>query len=96
MSHPIDRVGKMETLCLICKTVICCKLISLLQFICLYVTFIVFVILIVKSQKDQSHPVWGPMENYAAGREKRKQLLIMLCQHEADRLEVWAQPVTSK
>ncbi|KVH93236.1 Armadillo-type fold [Cynara cardunculus var. scolymus] len=46
--------------------------------------------------KDQNHPVWGPMENYAVGREKRKQLLLMLCQHEADRLEVWAQPVTSK
>lgn len=46
--------------------------------------------------KDHRHPVWGPMENYAAGREKRKQLLLMLCQHEADRLEVWAQPVNSK
>ncbi|XAR72828.1 1-phosphatidylinositol 4-kinase [Bertholletia excelsa] len=46
--------------------------------------------------KDQYHPVWGHMENYAVGREKRKQLLLMLCQHEADRLEVWAQPVNSK
>nr|XP_043623129.1 phosphatidylinositol 4-kinase alpha 1-like [Erigeron canadensis] len=46
--------------------------------------------------KDKCHPVWGPMENYAAGRDKRKQLLLMLCQHEADRLEVWAQPVNSK
>ncbi|KAJ6985494.1 hypothetical protein D5086_018456 [Populus alba] len=45
---------------------------------------------------DQCHPVWGQMENYAAGREKRKQLLMMLCQHEADRLEVWAQPTNSK
>uniref|UniRef100_A0A5B7AN74 1-phosphatidylinositol 4-kinase n=1 Tax=Davidia involucrata TaxID=16924 RepID=A0A5B7AN74_DAVIN len=46
--------------------------------------------------KDQYHPVWGQMENYAVGKEKRKQLLLMLCQHETDRLEVWAQPVNSK
>ncbi|KAK3023015.1 hypothetical protein RJ639_045009, partial [Escallonia herrerae] len=46
--------------------------------------------------KDQYHPVWGHMENYAVGREKRKQLLLMLCQHEADRLDVWAQPIGSK
>lgn len=42
------------------------------------------------------HPVWGPMDNYAVGREKRRQLLLMLCQHEADRLEVWANPVNTK
>lgn len=41
---------------------------------------------------DRYHPVWGHLENYAVGREKRRQLLLMLCQHEADRLEVWAQP----
>ncbi|KAL3538950.1 hypothetical protein ACH5RR_002316 [Cinchona calisaya] len=46
--------------------------------------------------KEQYHPVWGQMENYAIGREKRKQLLLMLCHHEADRLEVWAQPAGSK
>ncbi|XP_073045657.1 phosphatidylinositol 4-kinase alpha 1-like [Primulina eburnea] len=46
--------------------------------------------------KDLHHPVWGQMENYAVGREKRRQLLLMLCQHEADRLEVWAQPVGPK
>ncbi|XP_026381763.1 phosphatidylinositol 4-kinase alpha 1-like isoform X1 [Papaver somniferum] len=46
--------------------------------------------------KDQYHPVWGKMDNYTAGREKRKQLLLMLCQHEADRLEVWATPVNTK
>lgn len=34
------------------------------------------------------------MDNYAAGREKRKQLLLMLCQNECDRLEVWAHPVS--
>ncbi|XP_048230508.1 phosphatidylinositol 4-kinase alpha 1 [Ricinus communis] len=45
---------------------------------------------------DQYHPVWGQMENFVVGREKRKQLLLMLCQHEADRLEVWAQPTNSK
>ncbi|EPS69994.1 hypothetical protein M569_04764 [Genlisea aurea] len=45
--------------------------------------------------KDQYHPVWGRIENYAVGREKRRQLLLMLCQHEADRLEVWAQPVVT-
>ncbi|KAL0386974.1 UNVERIFIED_CONTAM: Phosphatidylinositol 4-kinase alpha 1 [Sesamum radiatum] len=41
-------------------------------------------------------PVWGQVDNYATGQEKRRQLLLMLCQHEADRLEVWAQPVGSK
>ncbi|CAI9769189.1 unnamed protein product [Fraxinus pennsylvanica] len=46
--------------------------------------------------KDQYHPVWGQMGNYAVEREKRRQLLLTLCQHEADRLEVWAQPVGSK
>ncbi|KAI3446087.1 hypothetical protein Pfo_002752 [Paulownia fortunei] len=46
--------------------------------------------------KDQYHPVWGQMENYAVGREKRRQLLLMLCQYEADRLDVWAQPVGPK
>ncbi|KAK1314225.1 Phosphatidylinositol 4-kinase alpha [Acorus calamus] len=45
---------------------------------------------------DQCHPVWGPMDNYSLGREKRKQLLLMLCQHEADRLEVWAQLLITK
>lgn len=43
-------------------------------------------------QKGQRHPVWGCMDNYAAEKDKRKQLLLMLCQHEADRLEVWAHP----
>ncbi|KAK4747747.1 hypothetical protein SAY87_014333 [Trapa incisa] len=42
------------------------------------------------------HPIWGHMENYPVEREKRKQLLLMLCQHEADRLEVWATPTNSK
>ncbi|KAJ0935575.1 putative 1-phosphatidylinositol 4-kinase [Helianthus annuus] len=46
--------------------------------------------------KDLYHPVWGSLENNAAGREKRKQLLLMLCQHEAERLDVWAQPIGSK
>ncbi|CAH9124376.1 unnamed protein product [Cuscuta epithymum] len=46
--------------------------------------------------KDQYHPVWGKIENYAAGRDKRKQLLLMLCQHEADRLDVWAHPVAKE
>ncbi|KAI5402557.1 phosphatidylinositol 4-kinase alpha 1 [Lathyrus oleraceus] len=45
---------------------------------------------------DLYHPVWGQMENYAVGREKRRQLLLMLCQHEGDRLEVWAQPTNTK
>ncbi|XVF01443.1 hypothetical protein REPUB_Repub04eG0089700 [Reevesia pubescens] len=45
---------------------------------------------------DQYHPVWGQMDNYAVGREKRKLLLLMLCQHEADRLEVWAQPLSKE
>ncbi|KAK4742302.1 hypothetical protein SAY87_000303 [Trapa incisa] len=42
------------------------------------------------------HPIWGHMENYPVERERRKQLLLMLCQHEADRLEVWATPTKSK
>lgn len=50
----------------------------------------------VNSWSDADHPIWGHLENYAAGREKRKQILLMLCQHEADRLEVWAQPTNSK
>ncbi|XP_074573236.1 phosphatidylinositol 4-kinase alpha 1 [Curcuma longa] len=45
---------------------------------------------------DICHPVWGHMDNYSIGKEKRKQLLLMLCQHEADRLEVWAQPLNKK
>ncbi|CAN6927714.1 unnamed protein product [Brassica oleracea] len=40
--------------------------------------------------------VWGKMDNYAVGKEKRKQLLLILCQHESDRLDVWAQPISSK
>ncbi|KFK22742.1 hypothetical protein AALP_AAs61128U000100 [Arabis alpina] len=43
----------------------------------------------------QHHPVWGEMDNYALGKEKRKQLLLILCQHETDRLYVWAQPPIS-
>ncbi|KAG9443264.1 hypothetical protein H6P81_014604 [Aristolochia fimbriata] len=50
----------------------------------------------VGNMTDQYHPVWGYLENYATGREKRKHLLLMLCQHEADRLDVWANPVNCK
>ncbi|KAL9269069.1 Phosphatidylinositol 4-kinase alpha 1-like protein [Drosera capensis] len=45
---------------------------------------------------EHNHPVWGHIDNYATAREKRKQLLLTLCQHEADRLEVWAQPTNTK
>ncbi|CAN6315544.1 unnamed protein product [Urochloa humidicola] len=45
---------------------------------------------------DQIHPVWGCVDNYATAREKRKQLLLTLSQNEADRLEVWAQPINTK
>ncbi|ESQ30374.1 hypothetical protein EUTSA_v10012090mg, partial [Eutrema salsugineum] len=45
---------------------------------------------------DQHHPVWGKVDNYAVGKEKRKQLLLTLCQHESDRLDVWAQPIGPK
>ncbi|KAG0451183.1 hypothetical protein HPP92_026558 [Vanilla planifolia] len=45
---------------------------------------------------DLYHPVWGHVDDYAFAREKRKQLLAVLCQHEADRLEVWAQPLNTK
>uniref|UniRef100_A0A0E0P0C3 1-phosphatidylinositol 4-kinase n=1 Tax=Oryza rufipogon TaxID=4529 RepID=A0A0E0P0C3_ORYRU len=45
---------------------------------------------------DQNHPVWGSVDNYTTVREKRKQLLLMLSQNEADRLEVWAQPINTK
>jgi len=47
-------------------------------------------------QADQIHPVWGCVDNYATAREKRKQLLLTLSQNEADRLEVWAQPINTK
>ncbi|KAK8529802.1 hypothetical protein V6N12_060570 [Hibiscus sabdariffa] len=47
-------------------------------------------------QNDEYHPVWGQMDNYTVGREKRKQLLLMLCEHEADRLFVWAHPVSKE
>lgn len=47
-------------------------------------------------QVDQIHPVWGCLDNYATAREKRKQLLLTLSQNEADRLEVWAQPINTK
>ena len=53
-----------------------------------------FLKLVKHLQNDQYHPVWGQMDNYGVGREKRKQLLLMLCQHEADRLAVWAQPLS--
>lgn len=45
------------------------------------------------SQFDSSHPVWGKGDNHVVGREKRKQLLLMLCQHEAERLDTWANPL---
>ncbi|EOA36778.1 hypothetical protein CARUB_v10008074mg [Capsella rubella] len=45
---------------------------------------------------DQYHPVWGEMDNYAVGKDKRKQLLLILCQHESDRLDVWANPISPK
>ncbi|KAM0865729.1 hypothetical protein ACQ4PT_043084 [Festuca glaucescens] len=45
---------------------------------------------------DQIHPVWGSVDNYVTAREKRKQLLLVLSQNEADRLEVWAQPINTK
>ncbi|XP_078444700.1 phosphatidylinositol 3- and 4-kinase family protein [Wolffia australiana] len=45
---------------------------------------------------DKCHPVWGPMDNNVIGRGKLKKLLLMLCQHEADRQEVWARPLNSK
>ncbi|KAJ7560134.1 hypothetical protein O6H91_04G115500 [Diphasiastrum complanatum] len=46
-----------------------------------------------KGQSDSTHPVWGKIENYSSAREKRRQLLLMLCQHEADRLDTWAYPL---
>ncbi|XP_019091150.1 PREDICTED: phosphatidylinositol 4-kinase alpha 1-like [Camelina sativa] len=45
---------------------------------------------------DKFHPVWGEMDNSAVGKEKRKQLLLIFCQHESDRLDVWAQPISPK
>ncbi|XP_075090835.1 phosphatidylinositol 4-kinase alpha 1 isoform X2 [Nicotiana tabacum] len=46
--------------------------------------------------KDQFHHVWGQMESYVVWREKVKQLLLLLCQHEAVRLDVWAQPIAKE
>jgi len=48
------------------------------------------------SMADHIHPVWGCVDNYTNAREKRKQLLLTLSQNEADRLEVWAQPIHTK
>ncbi|XP_071729991.1 phosphatidylinositol 4-kinase alpha 1-like isoform X2 [Rutidosis leptorrhynchoides] len=48
------------------------------------------------NMKDSNHPVWGSMGHNPISMEKRKQLLLMLCQHEAERLDVWAQPLLSK
>lgn len=39
-----------------------------------------------------NHPVWGKENSDFAARERRK-LLLVLCQHEADRLETWAYPL---
>jgi phosphatidylinositol 4-kinase len=39
-----------------------------------------------------NHPVWGEESSDLAARERRK-LLLVLCQHEADRLETWAYPL---
>lgn len=50
-------------------------------------------LLVPSSQLDHKHPVWGSSEMDNAGRERRKQLLLMLCQHEADRLDTWAFPL---
>ncbi|KAH7425180.1 hypothetical protein KP509_11G043500 [Ceratopteris richardii] len=44
------------------------------------------------SQMDVAHPVWGRGDYLSAG-EKRKQLLLMLCHHEVDRLYTWANPL---
>lgn len=39
-----------------------------------------------------NHPVWGNANSASAPRERGK-LLLVLCQHEADRLETWAYPL---
>ncbi|GBG80565.1 hypothetical protein CBR_g31025 [Chara braunii] len=40
------------------------------------------------------HPVWGNAEKDGdVARERRRQLLLTLCQNEADRLETWANPL---
>ncbi|MCO5577947.1 hypothetical protein L7F22_031784 [Adiantum nelumboides] len=46
------------------------------------------------SQIDTSHPVWGRGDNYAIGKEKRKQLLLLFCQHEVERLQTGANPLS--
>lgn len=46
----------------------------------------------ISSQFDSLHPVWGRGDNHSIGRNERKQLLSMLCQHEAERLDTWAYP----
>lgn len=42
-------------------------------------------------QTEMDHPVWGKVDSDS--RERHKQLLSMLCQHEADRLDTWAYPL---
>ncbi|CAM6044662.1 unnamed protein product [Sphagnum compactum] len=43
--------------------------------------------------QPDDHPVWGKGQNDLSARDRRKQLLLMLCQHEADRLDSWAYPL---
>ncbi|XP_058070696.1 phosphatidylinositol 4-kinase alpha 1-like isoform X2 [Magnolia sinica] len=46
--------------------------------------------------RENHKPVGGEIQDSSVEQEKQKQLLLMLCQHEVDRLNVWAQPVHSK
>lgn len=43
------------------------------------------------SQMEIEHPVWGKVDKDS--KAIQKQLLCMLCQHEADRLDTWAHPL---
>ncbi|CAM6104386.1 unnamed protein product [Calypogeia fissa] len=47
----------------------------------------------INGQVGSAHPVWGRASDDYSENERRKLLLLMLCQCEADRLETWANPL---
>ncbi|CAM6087859.1 unnamed protein product [Calypogeia fissa] len=46
-----------------------------------------------ESKKKHDRPSFVKVRHDVAGRDKRKQLLFMLCQSEVERLETWANPL---
>ncbi|CAM6105243.1 unnamed protein product [Calypogeia fissa] len=50
----------------------------------------------INGQVGSAHPVWGRASDDYSENERRKLLLLMLCQCEADRLETWANPLNKE